>query len=73
MKNVKHDVAIIPTFKRNFLLSMVIYNNNNKDLEEYFDNQKCTLEQLQRLIVLCPWLEHIKINPHIESLESIFL
>jgi hypothetical protein len=53
MKNVEHDVAIIPTFKRNFLLSMVIYNN--KDLEENFDNQKCTLlEQLQSLVVLCP-------------------
>ncbi len=73
MKNVEHDVAIILTFSRNFLLSMVIYNNN-KDLEENFDNQKSTLlEQLQPLVVLCPWLEHIKINPHIQSLESIFL
>ncbi len=72
MKNVKHDVAIIPPFKRNFLLSIMIYNNN-KDLEENFDNQKCTLEQLQPLVVLCPRLEHIKINPHIQSLESIFL
>jgi hypothetical protein len=54
MKNVEHDVAIILTFSRNFLLSMVIYNNN-KDLEENFDNQKSTLlEQLQPLVVLCP-------------------
>ncbi len=72
MKNVEHDVAMIPTFNSNFPLSMVIYNNN-KDLGENFDNQKRTLEQLQPFVVLYPRLEDIKINPHIQSLESIFL
>jgi hypothetical protein len=45
--------------------------SNTNSVTSVTIKEKCTLEKIQLLVALCPRLEHLKINPHIKSLESI--
>jgi hypothetical protein len=79
-------LSVIPNIHTLILKSMPIYTNEYLSIQQnrnfqFVSNinsitnvtieEKCTLEQLQLLVALCPRLEHIKINPHIKSLELI--
>lgn len=79
-------LSIIPNIHTLILKSMPVYRNeyvsikkcayfrsvsNTNNITNVTIEEKCTLEKLQLLVALCPRLEHLRINPHIKSLESI--